>query len=249
MSGKDKRGEIKIGGAADAHQGLFYRWFTFALSVYAEVWNTYGPRPLLSERRRKRGKDGQMQSVRNADAATVAPLITQCQRLNKELPQNLPLSGSLPHDRDFEQRGVQVRPAGLPANWVGGWPDGHAAVTQSVIWVRKVYAFCLMVGETKYAMARMTEDDRVQDDGRAPGGGPQTPRAGYNVGSKKPKRWPPWSIRSGRVRTVGGGLAGFSGDGARRAAFVPTRPPDGARCSWSRASSCGGGTRRHATWV
>jgi hypothetical protein len=77
-----------------------------------------------------------------------------------------------------------------------GWPDGHAAKRQSEFWTRK-YASCLMVRWTKYAMACMTKDDRVQDEGQAPEGNRKALKTGSNTGSKQHKRWQLWPIVAG----------------------------------------------------
>ena len=99
MSGNDKVDLTKMGEAADAHKGLFCWLFTCALSVSTRVM--YGPKPPLSERCQERGKRGnEEQSDQNGTATTIEPL-SQCQRLNKESTQNLPLSLQ---DSDFDER-------------------------------------------------------------------------------------------------------------------------------------------------
>ena len=126
-------------GPADAQQGFFQWLFMLALSVLTEVIHKSGPKPPISERCQERGKRGnEEQSDQNGTATTVGPL-SRCQRLNKESTQNLPLSLQ---DSDFdERRGTdEVRPAGLPAKWKSGRPDGRAASKQSGIWILKVHA-------------------------------------------------------------------------------------------------------------
>jgi hypothetical protein len=63
MSGKDKRGEIQIGEAADAHQGFFCWLFTFAFTADAVMKNKYGPQPPISELGQKKGKRGNEKGI------------------------------------------------------------------------------------------------------------------------------------------------------------------------------------------
>jgi hypothetical protein len=179
-----------VEGLRDAHKGLFYWLSTFALSVSTEVINRYEPQPPSSEQGQKKGKRGNEGRLdHNGDATMIGPL-SQCQHLKGKMTQNGDtLSGLQPHDSNFDARMKEVRPAGLPAKWKSGWPDGHAAKKQSVVWARKVYAFCLRIGWTR--------DARAHDVGQAPGGKLKTLKAGSNAGSKQHKRWPLWPIVTG----------------------------------------------------
>jgi hypothetical protein len=195
MSRKDNAGVVNPArddtqrGPADAQQGFFQR-LMLALSVCCtEVINKSGPKPPISERCQERGKKGNGNEGRldhNGDATMIGPL-PQCQHLKGRRTQNGDtLSGLQPHDSNFDARMEEVRPARLPAKWKSGWPDGHAATKQSVVWARKVYAFCLRIG--------WTSDVRAHDAGQAPGGKPKTRKSGSNAGSKQHKRWPLWPI-------------------------------------------------------
>jgi hypothetical protein len=200
MSTKDNAGVwyparegIQRNKLADAQQGFFHWLLMLAFSVCTRMMKTCGPQPPLSERCHKKGK---YVPIHTHDEDVDARNLPGGQR---QLGVYRKLAGDRTRPAADDPEEEEVRPAGLPAKWKGGWPDGHAANKQSGIWMHKVHALCLMVQlrATKYAMSRMTEDDRVQDEGQAPSGTPKTPKAGYSAGSKQHKRWQLWPIVTG----------------------------------------------------
>jgi len=133
MSGKDNLGEVKIGEAADAHQGLSHWWLTSAFTVSTGMMSKDGSKPPLPEPGQKKGKRGNEGRLDHNGDATMIEQLTQCQRWKKKMTQNDDtLSGLQPHDSNFDTRTEDgVRPAEPPATWKGGGPDGSVAKKQS----------------------------------------------------------------------------------------------------------------------
>jgi hypothetical protein len=78
--------------------------------------------------------------VQRIEARTKAPS-TVAQRLEKEISQNLSLSGSLPDSYFDAGNEVEGRPVkGTPAILKSVGSNVHAAKAQIGIWVRKFYA-------------------------------------------------------------------------------------------------------------
>ena len=134
MSRKDNAGVVNPArdetreGPADAQQGFFPWIFMLALSCCSiEVIKRYEPQPPSSEQGQKKGKRGNEGRLHhNGDANTMIGPLSQCQHLKERMTQNGDtLSGLQPHDSNFDAGMKEVRPAGLPAKWKGGRPDGR----------------------------------------------------------------------------------------------------------------------------